>query len=96
MKTLNKEFSYRGFVFNIKVELHAENERRIGGKTKHRVTSNCMGANNYYRISTCEDYELIDTIETETRLIYKYVDGILDNEEDVSPIVKELTDLGFK
>ena len=43
---MNKQFEYRGFNFNIKVELNTKVEKCIGGERWHTVTTNCMDADN--------------------------------------------------
>ena len=49
MKTLNKEFVYKTYRFNIKVELNHKAERHVGGKVTHKITMNDMGASNWYK-----------------------------------------------
>ena len=46
---MNNQFEYRGFNFNIKVELNTKVEKRINGERWHTITTNCMDADNYYK-----------------------------------------------
>jgi hypothetical protein len=90
---MDKEFTYEGFTFNIRVNLNIKIERRINGKRWHRITINDMGPGNYYEIKDIEDSQLEETInmmESDAKL---YVDSFIRNSD---PIFERLKNLGFK
>jgi len=78
---MNKEFEYRGYKFNIKVELNYRVERRMNGDKWHLITINCMDCDNYYRKKDVEDSKLELTIRLETELAKAHVDSRLGPEE---------------
>ena len=90
---MNKEFEYRGFNFNIKVELNTKVERRIGGERWHTVTINCMNLDNYYNKEQINDKLLVLYVQDCERVAKKYVDAKLDEKPRVD---ERLSELGFK
>ena len=93
MHTANKQFEYRGFKFNIKVELNTRVEKRIDGDRWHTVTTNFMDVDNYYQKEEVLDKFLEMQIGDSERYAKEYVNKKLDGE---SPIDKRLSSLGFK
>ena len=90
---MNKQFEYRGFNFNIKVELNTKVEKRIDGERWHTVTTNCMDVDNYYKKEEVNDKLLVMYVQDCERLAKKYVDEKLD--EKPYPDAR-LLELGFK
>jgi hypothetical protein len=90
---MNKQFEYRGFNFNIKVELNTKVEKRIDGERWHTVTTNCMDVDNYYKKEEVNDNFLVMCVQDCERLAKKYVDEKLDGKP--SPDAR-LSELGFK
>lgn len=91
---MNKQHSYRGYTFNIKVELNNRIEKRIDGKREHKITLNDMGVSNYYQTMFCETKGLGVVIHSMTREAEVWVDKQLDG--DKSEEVLLLESLGFK
>ena len=71
---MNKQFEYRGFNFNIKVELNTKVEKRIDGERWHTVTTNCMDFDNYYKKEEVNDKFLVICVQECERLAKMYVD----------------------
>ena len=90
---MNKQFEYRGFNFNIKVELNTKVEKCIGGECWHTVTTNCMDADNYYKKEEVNDKFLVMCVQDCERLAKKYVDEKLDGKPYADA---RLSELGFK
>ena len=90
---MNKQFKYRGFNFNIKVELNTKVEKRIDGERWHTVTINCTDVDNYYKKEEVNDNLLVMYVQDCERLAKKYVDEKLDGKP--SPDAR-LSELGFK
>jgi hypothetical protein len=90
---MNKEFEYRGFRFNIKVELNSRVEKSLNGNRWHTVILNCMGGDNFYIKEEIPDDELVSYVTKCERFAKEYVDGKLDGEQ---PYDERLTELGFK
>ena len=90
---MNKQFEYRGFNFNIKVELNTKVEKRIDGERWHTITINCMDVDNYYKKEEVNDKLLVMYVQDCERLAKKYVDEKLDGKP--SPDAR-LSELGFK
>ena len=91
---MNKQFEYRGYKFNIKVELRHTVERRPNGAVLHMITVNDMGPGNYHKTAITDDTKLIDTIlgmELDAR---HWIDRREDGNKD--PIIQKLEELGFK
>ena len=61
---MNKIHQYRGFTFNIKVELNHTIEKRPNGLVQHKITFNDMGPGNYYKTHLCETFALLDDINS--------------------------------
>jgi hypothetical protein len=59
MKTLNKEFVYKTFRFNIKVELNHNGNILTGkkGRTNHKITINDLGTSNWYKTAEIDAKE---------------------------------------
>jgi len=90
---MNKQFEYRGFNFNIKVELNTQVEKRIEVEIWHTVTTNCMDADNYYKKEEVNDKFLIMCVLDCEILAKRYVDEKLDGK--LTPYAR-LSELGFK
>lgn len=93
MNEMSKEFDYRGYKFNIKVELNSIIEKTPNGKKWHNITINDMGVTNYYHKQSVEDSLLIKTLsdmENEAKL---WVDKRSYNNPTPD---SRLTELGFK
>lgn len=94
MRTLNKEFAYRGYKFNMKLELETRIEKRFNGDRFHTVTVNCMDFDNYYNKREVEDRWLeaaVGDMEFQAR---QYIDKKFEKSQ---PKVDErFTNLGFK
>jgi len=90
---MNKEFEYRGYKFNIKVELNTRVERRMNGDKWHTVITNCMDFDNYYKKEEVKDKFLIMCVEDAERLAKKYVDEKIDGRPTPDD---RLSALGFK
>lgn len=75
MEKLNKQFTYKEYTFNIKIELKTKIEKRIGGKIWHTVTTNDMGAGSYYSKELVSDDLLESYISKCRELAYEYVDS---------------------
>ena len=90
---MNKQFEYRGFNFNIKVELNTKVEKRIDGERWHTVTINRMDVDNYRKKEEVNDKSLVVYVQDCERLAKKYVDEKLDGKP--SPDAR-LSELGFK
>lgn len=90
---MNKEFEYRGYKFNIKVDLNIKAERRMGGEVWHLITINCMDKDNYYKKEEVNDKFLEIAVQDAERVAKKYIDEKEDGRP--SPNVR-LSELGFK
>ena len=90
---MNKQFEYRGFKFNIKVELNTKVEKRIDGERLHTVTTNCMDADNYYKKEEVNDKFLVMCVQDCETIAKKYVDEKLDGKQSPD---ERLSKLGFK
>jgi hypothetical protein len=91
-QTMNKEFSYKNYNFNIKVELDVKIERRFNGKRFHKVIINDMGVTNYIYSETVESDKLTDTIDEMVSKTKLWVDS---REGGSDTIVSVLKDMGF-
>jgi C4-type Zn-finger protein len=92
MNTKNKEFKYKDYNFNIKIELFSSMERRLNGQVLHTLTINDMGASNFYIKKEILDENLekeIFELENKAKL---YV----DNKSQTREIDLRLEMLGFK
>ena len=91
---MNKGYEYRGYIFNIGVELNTKAERHPGGKVWHTVTINDMGLGSFYKKEEIEDARLKMYLKMDViYMINKYVDLQLDGGSEVE---KMLSDLGYK
>jgi hypothetical protein len=90
---MNKEFEYRGFKFNIKVEFNTKTERRLDGETWHTIIVNCMDFDNYYVKEEVNDKLLELFIHDCERIAKKYIDEKLEGKATVNA---RLSKLGFK
>ena len=93
MGSMNKEFEYRGYRFNIKVELNYRVERSMDGKHQHKITLNDMGPSNYYETKLTETCVL----EEDIQLMIEDAQTWVDKREDGSKTFEEklLASLGF-
>ena len=92
MATKNKIHEYKGYKFNIKVELNYQVERSLDGKREHKITFNHMGLSNYYQTHLCETKDLVKSIDTMVRVANEWVD---ERENPKSEEEKLLEGLGF-
>lgn len=90
---MNKEFEYRGFNFNIKVELNTKVEKRINGERWHTVTINCMDFDNYYKKEEVNDKFLVLYVQKCEKQAKNYIDTKLDSRSSSDV---RLLKLGFK
>ena len=92
---LNKEVSYNGYKFNIKVELDIKTADINKGKRYHTITINDMGVTNYYKKLSAEHNELVKAINTLTEEAKAWVDKreLLVHQQE---IISDLEVLGFK
>jgi len=90
---MNKEFGYRGYKFNIGVELNTRVERRMDGDRWHTVTTNCMDFDNYYKKEEVKDQFLEVCVQDAERLAKQYID---EKEDGKKPDDERLSALGFK
>ena len=93
MSDYNKQFRYEGHLFNIKVELNHQVERRLGGKVEHLIIINDLGPNNYYKKVLCESKDLEKTIGTMESDAKNWVDSMKGSKSEDQ---KLLEGLGFK
>lgn len=91
---MNKQHTYLGYTFNIKVELNFNVERRLNGKRFHKVTINDMGATNYYEAQLVETHKLKDTINTMIEEAERWADVRINGDKSEEVIILE--SLGFK
>lgn len=91
---MNKEFEYRGYRFNIGVELNHTIDRHLMGVPRHRIVLNDMGPSNYYQSKTCLSMDLAHLVNSMSgeakRWVDKQIDGTRTEDE------KLLESLGFK
>jgi len=91
---MEKQYTYRGYTFNITVTLNFSVERSLDGKRLHLIRLNDMGPSNYYKTHSVETPQLESTIksmiETANEWVDKREDNILTPEEQL------LVNLGFK
>ena len=93
MSIMNKEFEYRGYKFNIGVELNTRVERRMDGERWHTVTTNCMDFDTYYKKEEVKDRFLEVCVQDAERLAKQYID---EKEDGKKPDDERLSALGFK
>ncbi len=91
---MNKQHEYRGYTFNIKVELNHRVEKRLDGKREHKITLNHMGSSNYHQTNFCESPHLSFMINSMTREAEIWVDKQIDGDKSEDVILLE--SLGFK
>ena len=91
---MNCVFNYKGDKFNIKAELYSMVERRMGGKTLHRITiSDISNSNsNWHKEIDTDPSKLLDTINILKSEAINYVEGV-DNKTSEEQL---LLDLGFE
>lgn len=75
---MNKQFTYRGFTFNIKVDLITRQEKRINGNIFHTVTVNCVDFDNYYLKKEVCDTDLISYTYKAENVAKQHIDKKLD------------------
>ena len=90
---MNKIHEYRGYKFNIKVELNYRVEKRINGKREHKVTLNDMGPSNYYQSIYVETCNLEENIQLMIEDAETWVDTRVDGNKTFEE--KLLASLGF-
>lgn len=94
MKTLDKQFDYKTYRFNITVTLNVKSERHPGGKVFHEIRTNDMGPANYYNKELVEESQLLNKISEHEKLAKEYVDG--RDPTNVPPLIQSLFGLGFR
>ena len=93
MKKMNKTIEYRGYKFNIEIELNVEIEKRINGKIYHNITINDIEHNINFNISKkVEDKNLLTEIINLESLAKKTV----DSNENENTTDQRLYELGFR
>ena len=92
MNTKNKEFKYKNYNFNIKIELFSEAERRLDGKVWHTITINDIGPSNFYQKKQVLDEDL----EKEICALEQKAQDYIDNKIEKRDIDLRLEKLGFK
>ena len=91
---LNKQYEYRGYTFNIGVELNTKAERHMNGKVWHTVIVNDMGFGSYYKKEEIENERLKMYLKMDVIYdIEKYVDEQLDGKKGIE---KELAEMGYE
>lgn len=89
----NKEFQYKNYIFNIKIELDVKIEKKPDGKRWHRITINDMGFGNFYKsYEFLSDSNIAEEVGKATSLAEEYV----DRHNKMSKTEEELIGLGFK
>lgn len=91
---MDKEFEYKGYKFNIKVELNTKVEKGINGRKWHTVTINCMGYDNYYKKAEIQDELLRNTVVAMEAQAIEYIN--VKGEVGKFEQEKLLEELGFK
>ena len=91
---MNKEHEYRGYKFNIKVELNQRVEKHPDGKREHKITMNDMGPSNYYKIAMCESCRLESTIKFMIKEADEWIDKVIDGKKSEEELLLE--SMGFK
>lgn len=90
--SLNKKIEYKGYQFNIKLELNTKIEKSIQGKRFHRITINDTGHGSYYSSELIQDDSLEEHLNKIERLAREYVDSTFTQNSDID---KRLLKLGF-
>lgn len=90
---MNKIHEYRGFKFNIKVELNYKVEKKINGVKYHKITLNDMGPSNYYKSYLCETDILLSYISDMINSAEEWVDNLIDGPKPFEQ--KILESIGF-
>ena len=90
---MNKQFDYKGYKFNIKVELNTRVERGINGERWHTVTTNCIDFDNYYKKEEVKDKFLEFCVQDTERLAKQYID---EKEDGKKSSDDRLSSLGFE
>ena len=60
---MDKQIEYKGYKFNVTVELNTKIEKCLNGKRFHTVRVNDLGPSNYYVKKEIEDSKLFEAIE---------------------------------
>lgn len=83
MSTYNKQFEYKNYKFNIKVEMNVEPQPGKAILGRHRITVNDMGPSNFYHSQLVMDKELEHEMVEFERMAKNHVDRreINDPEE---------------
>jgi hypothetical protein len=89
---MNKQFEYRGYKFNIKVELNVKTERSLNGRTWHKMTTNSMGNDGYYREEEVENRFFEGAVMCAEQAAQEYANGKIDGKPTQNEV---LTKLGF-
>lgn len=92
MNTKNKELKYKGYNFNIKIELFSSVERRPNGKKWHTITINDMGTSNFYIKKEILD----ENLEKEIFELEHKAKLHVDNKSEIREVDLRLEILGFK
>ncbi len=92
---MNKEFEYRGFKFNMKVE-----DKTIVEKNQvcemYTITTNCIGYDNYYSKVNHNGSLTAYDIKEQERRAQEYVDKKLKCTDNKTVFNRNLSELGFK
>lgn len=84
---MNKQFKYKGYSFNIKVEMNVTS-------IAHRVTVNDMGASNYSIQATVIEKEAIQAIKEMTETAKTWADKRANGQ--MTDFEKDLVAMHFK
>ncbi len=91
MKSLNKVFEYKGWKFNMKIELEVGLE--LNGKKANLIVINCMEYSNFYEKSYFSEDHTIAGTGIMTDKAKKFVDDSIKNNYTIE---QKLSNLGFK
>jgi len=91
--TMNREFHYRSYKFNVKVELNTKIEKRMGGDSFSRITLNDMGGTSYYEVKEVNNQILTESIQKMENDARHFVD--IREKKEFSPLQASLLELGF-
>jgi len=93
MAKFNKQFKYKGYDFNMSVELNTRKPTKLSVRNWHTVITNCMNGNNYYEKVEVETYQLEECIETQEQLAINYIDKLTYKPQSFEEMI--LDKLGF-
>ena len=92
MSTMNKQFDYKSYKFNMSVELNARVERGMDGKRLHKIITNELGFGNFYITSEVEDDGLKEAISHHENKAKLYADS---RTKKLTALEELLSEWGF-